>query len=41
MAYVESAAAMPDTTLYAEVRGRRVPVNVSELPFVPIRYKRS
>jgi len=41
MAYVESAAAMPGTTLYAEVRGTRLPVNVSELPFVPTRYKRS
>lgn len=28
------------TTLYAELRGKRVPVTVSELPFVPTNYKR-
>ncbi|NLE97418.1 MAG: glycine cleavage system aminomethyltransferase GcvT [Propionibacterium sp.] len=28
------------TTLYAEVRGKRLPVDVTALPFVPVHYKR-
>ena len=40
MGYVPRAAAMPSTRLSAAVRGRRLPVVVSELPFVPTRYKR-
>ena len=40
MGYVASAASQPGTTLFAEVRGRRVPVEVSTLPFVPLNYKR-
>jgi len=40
MGYVTSAAAAPGTRLFAEVRGRRLPMLVSELPFVPTRYKR-
>ena len=38
--YVASAASKPGTALFAEVRGRRVPVEVSTLPFVPLNYKR-
>ena len=41
MGYVGSADAAAGTTLFAEVRGKRVPVSVTELPFVPTRYKRS
>jgi aminomethyltransferase len=41
MGYVGSAGAVAGTTLSAEVRGKRVPVKVTELPFVPMRYKRS
>ena len=40
MGYVATAAAKPGTLLFADVRGRRVPVEVSELPFVPPKYKR-
>ncbi len=40
MGYVLRDAAMPDTRLFAEVRGKRLPVTVSELPFIPARYKR-
>jgi aminomethyltransferase len=40
MAYVSRAFMAPGTTLFAEVRGSRVPVNVTELPFIPHRYKR-
>ena len=40
MGYVASAASKPGTALFAEVRGRRVPVEVSPLPFVPLNYKR-
>jgi aminomethyltransferase len=40
MGYVATAAAKPGTLLFADVRGRRVPVEVSELPFVKPRYKR-
>ena len=31
----------PGRTLFAEVRGNRVPVEVTDLPFVPHRYKRT
>jgi aminomethyltransferase len=41
MGYVPVATAIPGTRLLAEVRGRRIPVVVSQLPFVPTRYKRS
>lgn len=40
MGYVSRDDAMPDTRLFAEVRGKRLPVRVSELPFMPTRYKR-
>jgi aminomethyltransferase len=39
MGYVPAAAATPGTRLFAEVRGRRLPAVVAELPFVPTRYK--
>jgi aminomethyltransferase len=40
MGYVVSAESKPGNTLLAEVRGKRVPVAVSEMPFVKPNYKR-
>lgn len=40
MGYVPARLAVPGTTLYGEVRARRLPVTVSALPFVPARFKR-
>ncbi len=40
MGYVTAAHAMPGTALEAEVRGRRVPVTVTAMPFIPHRYVR-
>jgi aminomethyltransferase len=40
MGCVEAALAAPDTALWAEVRGRRLPMRVARLPFVPHRYVR-
>jgi aminomethyltransferase len=40
MGYVPPTAAAPGTRLFAEVRGKRLPMTVSTLPFVPTRYKR-
>src|SRR5262249_53218740 len=41
MGYVPTASAAPATRLFADVRGKRLPAQVSALPFVPARYKRS
>jgi glycine cleavage system T protein (aminomethyltransferase) len=41
MGYVPTADANCGGTLQAEVRGKRVPVTVCDLPFVPTRYKRN
>ena len=41
MGYVAAGASKPATRLFAEVRGKRLPVVVSGLPFVPTRYKRA
>jgi aminomethyltransferase len=40
MGYVAIAASEPATRLFAEVRGKRLPIAVARLPFVPARYKR-
>jgi aminomethyltransferase len=40
MGYVPLAHARPGTRLFAEVRGQRTPLSVSEMPFVPHRYHR-
>ncbi len=40
MGYVESALAATGTRLQALVRGKRVPMVVADLPFVPTRYYR-
>jgi glycine cleavage system T protein (aminomethyltransferase) len=41
MGYVPIAQATPASRLFSEVRGKRLPVQVCELPFVPLRYKRT
>jgi aminomethyltransferase len=41
MGYVPNALSAPNTLLFADVRGNRLPVEVTELPFVPHRYKRT
>nr|WP_295469361.1 glycine cleavage system aminomethyltransferase GcvT [Mesorhizobium sp.] len=38
MGYVPTALAVPGTSLFAEVRGNRLPVSIHSLPFVPHRY---
>ena len=40
MGYVPRALSRPTTLLFADVRGNRLPVEVTELPFVPHRYRR-
>jgi aminomethyltransferase len=40
MGYVPHFAATPGTKLWAELRGKRLPVTVCELPFRPSTYKR-
>ena len=41
MGYVPSALSALNTPLFAAVRGNLLPVEVTELPFVPHRYKRT
>jgi aminomethyltransferase len=40
MGYLPSAQAADGTTVYAELRGQRMPMKVSPMPFVPHSYKR-
>lgn len=40
MGYLPAALAAPGTTLYGELRGKRLPLTVSDLPFRPSTYKR-
>jgi aminomethyltransferase len=40
MGYVETAYAAPRTTVFAEIRGKRVPANVVPLPFITTNYRR-
>ena len=40
MGYVPAALATIGTRLEGEVRGKRLPVTVAALPFVPTTYKR-
>lgn len=40
MGYVTREHATPGTVLYAQVRGKQLPVTVTALPFVPPRYHR-
>ena len=41
MGYVPNTLSAPNTLLFADVRGNRLPVEVTELPIVPHRYKRT
>ena len=38
MGYVPQALSFPGTTLFADVRGNRLPISVHPLPFIPHRY---
>jgi aminomethyltransferase len=40
MGYLPSPLATPDTVVFAEVRGQRLPLRVAAMPFVPNTYKR-
>jgi aminomethyltransferase len=40
MGYVETGFAAPGTTIYGELRGKRLPVTVTRMPFTPSRFKR-
>lgn len=40
MGYVPTALATPGTTLFGDVRGKRLPVHVAPLPFVTANFKR-
>ena len=40
MAYLAINHALPHHEVYAEVRGKRQPMRVSPMPFVPHRYHR-
>jgi aminomethyltransferase len=40
MGYVDSAEAGKGARLFAEIRGKRLPVVVDDLPFITPRYKR-
>ncbi|MBZ0130514.1 MAG: glycine cleavage system aminomethyltransferase GcvT [Rhodobacteraceae bacterium] len=40
MAYVATAQAAIGTSIYAELRGKRLPVTVTAMPFIPANYKR-
>ena len=38
--YLPTARAVPGTTVFAEVRGKRLPAGVTTLPFIVPKYKR-
>jgi aminomethyltransferase len=40
MGYLPTALAAPGTTVFAELRGKRLPVTVTDLPFIVPKYKR-
>lgn len=40
MGYVPTPLATPGTRLEGDVRGKRLPVTVAEMPFHPTTYKR-
>jgi aminomethyltransferase len=40
MGYVPAAMSEPGTRLFGEVRGKRMPVTVADLPFTPANFKR-
>ncbi|WP_069299345.1 glycine cleavage system aminomethyltransferase GcvT [Neptunicoccus sediminis] len=40
MGYVDTDLSAKDTTLFAELRGKRLPVRIAALPFTPANFKR-
>lgn len=40
MGYVPTAMSQPGTTLFGEVRGKRLPLTVAAMPFTPANFKR-
>jgi aminomethyltransferase len=40
MGYLPTSLAALGTTIFAEVRGQRLPLKVAPMPFVPNTYKR-
>jgi len=40
MGYLPSAQATPGATVYGELRGKRLPLTVTPLPFIPANFKR-
>jgi aminomethyltransferase len=40
MGYLPASDAAIGSTVFAEVRGQRLPLRISEMPFVPHSYKR-
>lgn len=40
MAYIASEQAAPDTLIFGDVRGKRLPATVTKMPFRPATYKR-
>jgi aminomethyltransferase len=40
MGYLPTAQAADGTTIFAELRGQRMPMKVTPMPFVPHSYKR-
>jgi aminomethyltransferase len=40
MGYVNTAIAKPGTKLFADVRGTKIPIDVTSLPFTPHRYRK-
>jgi aminomethyltransferase len=40
MGYVPTGLSQPGTRLFADLRGKRVPVAVARLPFITPRYKK-
>lgn len=40
MGYLEAAFATPETIIFGDVRGKRLPVKISKMPFTPANFKR-
>ena len=40
MGYVTADLAKPDTTVYGELRGKRLPLTITKMPFTPANFKR-
>lgn len=40
MGYLDTAYTTPGTTVYGELRGKRLPIEVAKIPFTPAKFKR-